>query len=377
MPDIDSTLQVRSTATSEGRIEVTLSRVPVPRPGDDEVVVRIDATPINPSDLNLLLGGVDPAKLEGSGSGEDARLFGELSSGAARAAAARAGKALPVGNEGAGVVVAAGGSPDAQALIGKAVAVVGGGMYSQHRTLKAKEVAPLPDGVTPADAGSSFVNPMTVLGMVETMRADGHTGLVHTAAASNVGQMLVKLCLEERVPLVNIVRSQAQADILRGLGAEHVCDSSSQGFGQDLVEALTATGSTTLFDAIGGGRLVSQVLGAMETASLKRGAPVTAYGTATMKQAYIYGGLDTGATEIVRSFGMFWRVGGWFVGAFAQQIGMERAMELRRRIFSELHGVFASNFTREISLTELLDPEIARAYAQRATGGKYLLNPNR
>ncbi|MEP7026670.1 MAG: NADH oxidase, partial [Actinomycetota bacterium] len=313
-------LQLRSLVTAAQTVELSLADVDVPAPEPNQVIVRVEAAPINPSDLGLLFAGADTTQVQASGTADRPVATAPLTAGAARAATARAGQSLPTGNEGAGTVVAAGASADAQALLGKVVAVAGGSMYAQYRCISAAACLVLPDGATAADGAASFVNPMTALGMIETMRMEGHTALVHTAAASNLGQMLNRLCLEEGIPLVSIVRSAAQAELLRAGGATWVCDSTSGTFTSDLTEALQATSATIAFDAIGGGRLASQILACMEAAA-SAGAEFSRYGSTVHKQVYIYGGLDRGPTELNRSFGMAWGVGGWLVTPFLQKVG--------------------------------------------------------
>jgi hypothetical protein len=284
---------------------------------------------------------------------------------------------LPIGNEGAGTVIEAGSSPTAQALLGKTVALVGGGMYAQYRCVDASLCLQLPDG-TPASAGaSSFVNPLTALGMVETMRREGHSALVHTAAASNLGQMLNKLCLEENVPLVNIVRKPEQEDLLRAIGAVHVCNSTSPSFMDDLIEALKVTTATLAFDAIGGGPLASQILTAMEVASTASSAEYSRYGSTLHKQVYIYGGLDGGSTLLNRNFGMAWGIGGWLLTPFLQSIGPDSFQALRQRVAAELQTTFASTYTKEVSLAEALRREAFAGYAMASTGEKYLIAPHK
>ncbi|MBS0411230.1 MAG: zinc-binding dehydrogenase [Proteobacteria bacterium] len=371
-------LQLRSLVKSSGELELSLARVPIPKPSDDEILVRVEATPINPSDLGLLLGPADLSTAQVAGSGDEAVVTAKIPPQFMRAVAARADESMPVGNEGAGVVVEAGSSPEAQALVGKTVAILGGAMYAQYRVVKAADALPLPAGATPADGASCFVNPLTALGMVETMRREGHTALVHTAAASNLGQMLNKICLKDGVDLVNIVRSPAQAKILKDIGAKHVVDSSAPSFMDDLIAALTETGATLAFDAIGGGKLAGQILTGMEVAANKRaGAAYSRYGSATYKQVYIYGGLDTGPTELARAFGMSWGLGGWLLTPFLMKIGQAEAQKLRQRVADELRTTFASHYTREISLAEVLKPEVMAAYNRKTTGEKYLINPNK
>ena len=368
-------LQLRSLVTSSGELELSLARVAVPEPGADEVVIRIEATPINPSDLGLLLGAADMTTARASGAGDSVTVTATIPERFRAAMAARADQSMPVGNEGAGVVVKAGPSEAASALLGKTVATFGGAMYAQFRAVKAAECLVLPEGATAADGASCFVNPLTALGMVETMRLEGHTALVHTAAASNLGQMLNKICLKDGVGLVNIVRSPAQADILRGIGARHIVDSSAASFKADLTAALVATGATLAFDAIGGGKLAGQILTGMEIAANQAGGGYSRYGSTTHKQVYIYGGLDTGPTELTRSFGMAWGIGGWLLPPFLQRIGPAEGQKLRARVAAELKTTFASRYTQVVSLADALSLDHIAIYNQRATGTKYLINP--
>jgi NADPH:quinone reductase-like Zn-dependent oxidoreductase len=368
-------LQLRSLATAEGELQLSLVRVPVAEPGPDEVVVRVDATPINPSDIGLLFGAADMSRATFSGAGADAKVVAPIPEASGRAMAARAGQSLPVGNEGAGEVIKAGG--DAQSLLGKTVGILGGAMYAQYRTLKARDCLQLPVGTTAAEGASCFVNPLTALGMTETMRREGHTALVHTAAASNLGQMLAKICLKDGIALVNIVRSDAQAKILRDIGAAHVADSSKPEFMADLIAALTETGATIAFDAIGGGRLAGQILTAMEAAAVAKMKEFSRYGSTTYKQVYIYGALDTGPTELNRAFGMAWGLGGWLLTPFLMKIGPAGIEALRQRVASEIKTTFASHYTKTISLAEALSPDAISAYNKKSTGEKYLIAPNR
>ena len=372
----DRGLQLRSTVTGEARVELSLAEVDVPVPGPAQVLVRVEAAPINPSDLGLLLAGAAAGDfVAGTGPGGLPSASAPLGPTAMRAAAARVGKALSVGNEGAGTVVAAGSGEVAQALLGKVVAAAAGGMYSQYRVVDAADCLPLPEGTTPAEGASAFVNPLTALGMVETMRAEGHHGLVHTAAASNLGQMLVRLCLEEGVALVNVVRSAAQARILAELGAEHVCDSSTEGFMDDLVPALTATGATLAFDAIGGGSIASRILTAMEAVAVA-GAEPGRYGSSVHKQVYIYGGLDRGPTQLTRNFGMAWGVGGWLLTPFLAGVGPAKVEQLRARVVAGLRTTFASRYGATIDLSAGVDPSVIADYGRQATGAKALITPN-
>jgi NADPH2:quinone reductase len=361
----------------DGALELSLASTPIPQPNSDEVLVRVEASPINPSDLGLLFGAADPTTLRASGSAERPIVTANVPDNLMRGMAARVDKSLPVGNEGAGIVVGAGADDSAQELIGKTVGVIGGGMYSQYRCVPAKQALLFPEGTTPAEGASWFVNPMTSLGMVETMRREGHTALVHTAAASNLGQMLQKVCLKDGVQLVNIVRKAEQVERLRAIGAVHVCNSSEPTFMKDLTDALITTGATLAFDAIGGGKLAGQILTCMEAAANASGAAYSPYGSTTHKQVYIYGGLDRSPIVLTRSFGMAWGVGGWLLFPFLQKIGPEASQKLRERVAAEIKTTFASSYTREVSLAEALTLEAISVYGKQATGEKYLINPNK
>ena len=369
-------LELRSLVTSHGTLELSLHDVPVPSPAGDEVLVRVEASPINPSDLGVLIAGADMSTATIAGTPERPVVTATLREAALEGLSARVDKPLPVGNEGAGIVVAAGSSPAAQALVGKSVGIAGGGMYTQYKAVDAFACLVLPEGTTPKDGASSFVNPLTALGMLETMRREGHSALVHTAAASNLGQMLVKLCIKDGVPLVNIVRKPDQEDLLRSLGAAHVCNSGSPTFSSDLVEALKATSATIAFDATGGGTLASQILSGMEQAANATAKEYSRYGSTVHKQVYIYGGLDTRPTTLTRDFGMAWGVGGWLLTPFLQSIGAEGFGRLRARVAAELTTTFASTYTREVSLAGMLRPDAFHAYVKRATGEKFLVTPN-
>jgi len=370
-----SALALRSTVTSQGTLELSLLDVPVPTPGPNEVLVRVEAAPINPSDLGVLIPGADMTTATVEGAPDRPVVTASLGAGALAGLSARIDKPLPVGNEGAGTVVAAGQSSAAQALLGKTVGIAGGGMYTQYRVVDAAACLVLPSGATAKDGASSFVNPLTALGMLETMRREGHSGLVHTAAASNLGQMLVKLCIADGVPLVNIVRKPDQEELLRSLGAVHVCSTTSPTFTTDLVEALKATSATLAFDATGGGTLASQILNGMEEAANSTATEYSRYGSTVHKQAYIYGGLDTSPTILTRNFGMAWGIGGWLLTPFLQNAGDEVVRRLRARVAAELTTTFASTYTREVSLAGMLRPDAFNSYVKRATGEKFLVTP--
>lgn len=371
-------LQLRSLIKASGELEISLVDVPTPEPGPDEVVVRIEATPMNPSDLGLLTGAADFSTIKASGTKDHPIITAKVPEAAMPAMAGRLDLALPIGFEGAGVVIKTGSSNAAKALMGRTVATFGGAMYAQYRCLNIADCLPLPEGTTPAEGASCFVNPLTALGMTETMRTEGHTALVHTAAASNLGQMLNKICLKDGISLINIVRNTDQAAILRKIGAKHVIDSTSATFMDELITALVETDATIAFDAIGGGNLASQILSAMEAAINKSGKyPYSRYGSAVHKQVYIYGTLDPRPTEITRSFGTAWGVGGWLLMPFLAKLGQAGAQKLRQRVVNELKTTFASHYTKVVSLTEALDPGNFAVYIKRATGEKFLINPNR
>jgi NADPH:quinone reductase len=372
-----TSLQLRSLIRANGELEVSLQDVPMPEPAADEVLVRIEATPINPSDLGLLFGAADMSTAKVTGTPARPVLKAVVPERLMKAMAGRVDQSMPVGNEGAGVVIKAGSSAAAQALLGRTVAVIGGAMYAQHRSIKAEQCLLLPPGTTPAEGASCFVNPLTALGMVETMKREGHRALVHTAAASNLGQMLNRICLKDGIGLVNIVRKPEQAALLREQGAKHVCSIASADFLAELTDALAETGATLAFDAIGGGKLAGQILTCMEAAINRSAGEYSRYGSAVHKQIYLYGMLDPAPTEFNRSFGMAWGMGGWLLFPFLQKIGPAAAQKLRERVAAELKTTFASHYTRTVSLAEALTPEAIAIYGQRSTGAKVLIDPSK
>ena len=338
--------QLFSTVTKEGLLELALVDVVVPEPGDDDVVIRVEAAPINPSDLGQMFGPADTRTARASGQGAHVVITAEIPKALMPMVVARVGVPMPIGSEGAGVVIAAGPSDAAQSLLGKTVAALGGGMYSEVRVIRADQCLVLPDGTAPAEGASCFVNPLTVLGMVETMRLDGHTALVHTAAASNLGQMLVKLCLAESVPLVNIVRRAEQTDLLNALGATFVCDTSDADFMTSLTDAVVATDATIAFDAVGGGTLASDILTAMEAAQSRKPGAIGGYGSTTHKQVHIYGGLDPSPIELTRRYGPAWGIGGWLLPMFLGRVGPERAQQLRERVAAAVRLIGSADMAR-------------------------------
>ena len=371
--------EIRSTVTSNGTVEVSIVNAAMPVPSENEVLIKVEAAPINPSDLALLISfAADLDSIEFSGEDEAPKTTIKIRPGLMAALKGRVDQPPSAGNEGAGIVVGAG--EKATALIGKTVGVAGGSMYSQYRCAPASSCLVMDEGITSTEAASSFVNPLTALAFVETMKMENHAALVNTAAASNLGQMLVKICKDDEIPLVNIVRKPEQVKILKDLGAEYICDTSQSDFMKDLVEALISTGATLGFDATGGGnegKLPGQILAAMEVAANKTAKEYSRYGSDVYKQVYIYGGLDPTPTVLNRSYGLQWGLGGWLLTPMIGRIGMERFAEMRQRVVREIKTTFASHYTQEISLEDMLQPDNIKAYAKQGTGAKYLVNPHK
>ncbi len=368
-------LTLLSLIKESGELEISLARLPMPEPKPHEVLVKVLATPINPSDLGLLVGAADVRTVRASTRDGLPLITADVPAPGMRAMAGRVGEAMPVGNEGCGRVVKAGASPEAQALLGKTVALLGGAMYADYRCLPAAMCMELPDGTAPADGASCFVNPLTSLAFTEVMRSEGHTAIAHTAAASNLGQMLVKICAKDGIPLVNIVRSEEQAALLRGIGAKYVLNSTTESFPDDLAAAFTETGVTLGFDAIGGGKLSGQMLAAMEVAAVKRMTTYSRYGSDTFKHVYIYGGLDLAPTTLTRSFGLSWSLSGFLLTPFMAKAGPEVMGRMRKRVVDELTTTFKSHYSHQISLTDALKPDVLAAYNAKRTGEKYLICP--
>ena len=364
--------QITSTVTDQGKLEIAITESARPVPKDDEVLIEVQATPINPSDLGLLLGPGDINTLKV----EDSKITMDVPAAIMGAMKPRLNIPMPVGNEGSGIVIEAG--ANVQEFIGKVVSVVGGGMYSQYRCLPAASCMVMNEGTEPRDCASSFVNPLTALAMVETMKMEGHTALVHTAAASNLGQMLVKICAEDGVQLVNIVRKQEHVDLLKSIGAQFVCNSSDDDFMDQLTAAVIETKTTLAFDATGGGELAGKILTCMEVAARQNATEYSPYGSTQHKQVYIYGALNQSGITLPnnRTFGMYWGIGGFLLTPFLGKVGFEKVGELQARVANEIKTTFASTYTQEVSLEEALTLEALMVYAKQATGAKFLINPN-
>lgn len=374
---VASGLEMRSEITSSGDVRLTLVQADVPVPGAGEIVIQVEAAPINPSDLGLMFGPVDAASLRPIQVSGLPAITAAVNPAALPSLSLRIDKQIAVGNEGAGTVVIAG--EGAEHLMGKRVAAFAGGMYAEYRLLKASDCIVLPEDATSAEGAAAFVNPLTALGMVETMRREGHKGIVHTTAASNLGQMLNRLCIADGIPLVNIVRSPEQAEMLRSAGAVHVCDSSAPRFKDDLVSAIADTGATIAFDATWGGTLSAQILDAMELVARRELMEYNLYGSARHKQVYVYGILEPRPLQLEasRNVGFAWGISGWLLPHFLEKIGQETAQRLRERVADNLRTIFASHFTAEVSLEDALAPEVVASYLRRATGQKYLISPAR
>tara|TARA_B110000285_G_scaffold142686_1_gene159454 strand:+ start:253 stop:1380 length:1128 start_codon:yes stop_codon:yes gene_type:complete len=368
-------LQLRSTVKEDHTLEITLVDMAVPDPGPDEVLVQVEAAPLNPSDLALLFGPADMTTMRVSGTAEQPVVSADIPAALMKMVAGRIGQSMPVGNEAAGTVIGAGASDAAQALIGKRVGIIGGAMYSQYRCVNAFMCLELAAGTTATEGASCFVNPLTALAMVETMRMENHTALVHTAAASNLGQMLNRICMNEDVALVNIVRKVEQEAILKAMGAKYIVNTTSDSYYDDLTDALAETGATLAFDATGGGKLAGQILSCMEAAALRSMTEYNGYGSDVFKQVYIYGGLDRNPTTLTRNFGFSWSLSGFLLTPFLQKVGIEKSIQMRAKVAAEIKTTFASHYTKEVSLAEALSPEAISVYGKQTTGEKYLIKP--
>lgn len=369
-------LELRATLSPVGTMRLGLDEVPVRTPGPGEVLVRVEAAPVNPTDLLLLAGPVEIASMAAGVENGRPILTAQVPAAFMPALRPRIGMKLTAGLEGAGTVIAAG--KGAEAWIGRTVAMWDGGMFAQYRTLSVENCALLPADVSAAEGASNSTNPMTALAMVETIRRQGHRAFVQTAAASNLGQMLNRIAQADGFGVVSIVRSTAQIELLRDSGAEHVLDSGSASFLSDLTDAIGATGARVAFDFIGGGRMAGTILQAMEAALRKEPGVHPLYGSSTYKHVHICGGLDRAPVELDRRpFGQAWGVSGFYVGNALAELGPDATTALRARALRELKTTFASHYAATISLCELLDPNLFEMAMLKITNGKYLLDPTR
>jgi NADPH:quinone reductase-like Zn-dependent oxidoreductase len=365
--------QLFTLITSDAKLEVSLKNVDIPEPKAHEVIVKVEAAPINPSDMWPMFG---PANLaEATINSDNTTLSAKIYPPLLARVKPRLDQVLTIGNEGAGKVIAAGSSEAAQAMLGKTVAILTGAAFTEYACVPVQACLVHHDETSLKQAASSYVNPLTALSMIETMRAEGHTALVHTAAASNLGQMLNKVCLEQNIDIVNIVRSEQQAEILRNIGAKYICNSSDESFLKDLYKAIATTGATLAFDAIGGGELVSHILNTMEAIGSKDAVGLNTYGSTSNKQVYVYGGLDFSPTVLNRAYGMTWSIGGWLMSYALMKLSAERLAELHKKVADEITTTFASEYTKELSLEEVLMPENIAQYNAKKTGEKYLVTP--
>lgn len=360
--------QLTTQLDADGTLTLQLNDKTWDAPKAGQVLVKIEASPINPSDLGLLFASADTDNAVYT----PGKIVAKMPDNATRAMKARHGMAMPVGNEAAGIVVAAG--EGAEHLMGKRIACVPGSAYGTYAYAEAQMAFPVDDSVTAEQAASSFVNPMTALGFTETMKLEGYTGIVHAAAASNLGQMLVKICLEDNIPLVNIVRSDEQVKLLKDLGATHVLNMTDADFMPKLIDAIAETKAMLGFDPIGGGTLAGQILTAMEAAA-SRGAAFSRYGSSEPKKVYIYGALDIGPTILNRAFGLTWDLAGWLLTPFMMKAGMEIVGRMRMRVMKDLTTTFASHYSMRGSLEDMLTKEAVSVYNARRTGEKYLAVP--
>ena len=362
--------QIFTTLEADGTLTVEVAESTFPEPKGSQVLVRMEAAPINPSDLALLFSAADLENAEYSPGKIVAKMPEPFLSGSK----GRHGQRMPVGNEGSGTVVAAGENPAAQALIGQPVACVPGSAFSQYAIAEAAMCLPLGD-VSSEDGASAFVNPMTALGFVETARMEGHKAIVHSAAASNLGQMLNKICQEDGMDLVNIVRKQEQVDILKDIGATHIVNSSDDDFMKRLRSAIDTTDAYLGFDPIGGGDTVDTIFKAMEQVAVSKMSEFSRYGSDQPKKMYIYGRLDLGPTILTPSYGFGFTLSGWLLTPFLQKAGMETVMRMRKRVLDNLTTTFASSYKSKVTLEQMLEKDAAMDYRLMRTGEKYLVTP--
>ncbi len=362
--------QIFTTLAKDGTLTVEVATSEFPDPTGNQVLVRMEAAPINPSDLALLFGAADLENAEYS----DGKIVATMPEPFNSGSKGRHGQRLPVGNEGAGTVVAAGDGEMAQKLMGQRVACVPGNAFSEYALAEAPMCLPLGD-VSSEDGASAFVNPMTALGFVETAKAEGQSAILHNAAASNLGQMLVKICAEDDIALVNVVRKDAHVDLLKGLGAKHIVNSSDDDFMKQLRGAIDATDAYFGFDPIGGGSSIDHSLKAMEQVAASKMSEFSRYGSNQDKKMYNYGRLDLSPTILTPSYGLNWTVSGWLLTPFLAKAGMETVVRMRTRVLKGITSTFASSYKEKVTLAGMLKKDAALDYRAMKTGEKYLVTP--
>ena len=362
--------QLFTTLTADGTLTVAVENVSVAEPSGNQVLVRMEAAPINPSDLAILVGAADIENAEFS----DGKFVAKVPEPFNKGSKARHGIKLPAGNEGAGTVVATGESDAAKALMGQRVSCVPGNAFSQYCLVDANQCLPLGDHSAEAGA-SAFVNPMTALGFVENAKLDGQDAILHTVGASNLGQMLTRICVEDGIGLVNIVRKADQADLLKSLGSTHVVNSAADDFMNQLAGAIDQTGAFYGFDPVGGGTGVDTAFKAMEKVAVQRMTEYSRYGSNQAKRMFIYGRLDAGATILTPGYGFGWTLSGWLLFPFLQSVGHETVGRMRKRVLENLTTTFANHYKKRVNLEEMLTKDSVSEYRAMRTGEKYLVTP--
>ncbi len=362
--------QLFTTLIADGKLTLEVAEATFPAPIGNQVLVKMEAAPINPSDLAILTSAADFANAEYAPGKVVAAMPEPFLSGQK----GRHGQRLPAGNEGAGTVIATGDSDMAKGLMGKRVACVPGNAFSQYAIADAMMCIPLGDNSCEAGA-SSFVNPMTALGFVETAKMEGHSAIIHLAAASNLGQMLNRICVEDGMKLVNIVRKDEHVQLLKSQGAQYVVNSSADTYMADLRAAIKETGAFLGFDPIGGGQASDGVLKAMEQVASSQMSEFSRYGSNQDKKMYMYGRLDLSPTILTPSYGLQWSVSGWLLTPFLQRAGMETVVRMRTRVQANLTTTFASHYKAKVSLEGMLEKDAICDYRQMKTGEKYLVTP--
>ena len=363
--------QLFTTLTADGTLTLEIAENTFKDPVGNQVLVKMEAAPINPSDLAILTSAADFENAEYSAGKVVAKMPEPFLSGQK----SRHGQRLPAGNEGAGTVVATGDSDAAKALMGQRVACVPGNAFSQYAIADAAMCLPLGDHSSEAGA-SSFVNPMTALGFVENARMDGQKSILHTVGASNLGQMLNRICLEDGMGLVNIVRKDEQVELLKSQGATHIVNSSGGDFMDQLKTAIDDTDAFYGFDPIGGGKMVDNCFKAMEQVAVGKMTEYSRYGSNQQKRMFIYGRLDFAPTTLSLAYGFGFTLSGWLLTPFLANAGMETVMRMRKRVLDNLTTTFASSYKEKVDLEGMLTKEAILDYKQMKTGEKYLVTPN-